>query len=472
MESPTDPNIGQVIEQKYRLLQYLGHGAFGKVYLAEHLFLKTQVVIKLSHEQASVDEHAAFRREAAAQSRVNDPHFVRLLDFGIAEGRSFIVREYVEGENLKDLLSQAGRLEVNFSLRVAIAVAEGLAALHKLGILHRDIKPTNIIVPNNPDDAKLLDFGIVGKLEVSTGQTMAGQLVGTPYYMSPEQFEAEAQSPAADIYSLATTLYEMIFGTLPFAGPSLPSIMRRKFSGDITFPTDEVVPQSLIAAIRRALSPEAKDRQQSAEELIRELRDILTNNASAEEVRHTTPIEAPKENTHGMMTIVSVILAVGGTIAWLSWGARYQVIGIIVGLLYALCGVFLSNTLGHWIKSRRTEVEIESGNLLLSSRSRINLGASLAIEVDKLITKVRRLDDKILATSLAIMVNEFQGASEGQIRQAAIMNVVQLLEKLTTRLSPWYVRHEKLLAATVTTVGILSGITTVIASVIKIAKGN
>ena len=150
-----------------------------------------------------------------------------------------------------------------------------------------------------------------------------------------------------------------------------------------------------------------------------------------------------------------------------------QVPRCCTGALIAISGFIVAGLLRQWIKSRRREVEIVSGNLLLSSKSRIDLTESLAFNVNHLIARVRRLDDKILATSLAIMVSEFQSAAEGQIRyKPAIMNVVQLLEKLTARLSPWYIRHEKLLAVAVTAVGIVSGVTTAAASIVKLFKGQ
>jgi len=479
MESHTDLHIDDVIDQRYRLSEFLGSGASGSVYLAEHLILKNRVVVKFLHGNASQDEHQRFAREAEIMARVEDPRVARLIDYGRTEaGRVFLVREYIEGSTLDHLIKQSGSLDLTVAIRIAIAIGNALVTLHDRGIVHRDIKPSNIIVPNNPDDSKLVDFGFVGRLQKETNTTVSGELFGTPLYMAPEQFQAEEQSPAVDIYSLAATLYHAIFGTVPFGSASLPTLMRRKMLGELDFPSNKIVPNSLSSLIRRCLSPKPSDRPQSAGEFITELQQFLhtyddvrveTRQAKAASAGTRHQVRTPG---HSMAPIIALIVAVLSTLVWLKWRESYPVIGVLLGIIYAVCGTILSNSLRRWIKSRRTEVEIESGNLLLSTRSRISLGASLALQVDNLITRVRGMDDRILATSLAIMVTEFQDAREDQTRQAAIMNVVQLLEKLTTRLSPWYVRYEKLLAVMVSAVGILSGVTAVATSIIKIAKGK
>jgi predicted Ser/Thr protein kinase len=483
MQPNLDPNINQSLLGRYRVVKLLGQGAFGKVYLAEHAALSVRVVIKVAHDSSSGEDRSAFLRETRALASVESPHLVRLFDSGTTEdGRAFLVREYVEGTSLDELIEISGHLELTVALEVGIAIARGLAALHGANILHRDIKPSNIIVPFHPEQAKLLDFGIVGRLQQDTNTTLAGELFGTPLYAAPEQLLAEAQSPAADIYSLAATLYQMIFGVVPFGGPSLHDIFQDKLAGNVRFPKDKRVPAALVSWIRRSLSPEAKDRPQDAADVISQLKKILeavgsdTDMLISGEAGRTTRLP-PELSSARANKVVNLAVLIGFLIAltmlvWSSWGRRYHLSGILLGICYATIGMILARWLRRWIKSRRTEIEIESGNLLLTSKAQINLGESLAIEVDKLITRVRRWDDKILATSLAIMVNEFQVAPEGQTRQAAIMNVVQLLEKLTARLSPWYVRYEKLLTIMVSAIGVISGITTVTASIIKIAKGK
>jgi serine/threonine protein kinase len=325
----------------------------------------------------------------------------------------------------------------------------------------------------------LMDFGVTGLLKVDTQRTMVGELFGTPYYMAPEQLEAQAQSPATDIYGLAETLYEMIFGKVAFPGRSLIEIVREKFAGSFSFPANENVPESLRSFLSRSFSVDPQNRPQSARAVIEELTAILKSLSTIVTVSTSPEINQPTASVASALPIRILLLAflvlaalVITTVAWVKWPELSRFLGVGLGALIAISGFIVAGLLRQWIKSRRREVEIVSGNLLLSSKSRIDLTESLAFNVNHLIARVRRLDDKILATSLAIMVSEFQSAAEGQVRQAAIMNVVQLLEKLTARLSPWYVRHEKLLAVAVTAVGIVSGVTTAAASIVKLFKGQ
>lgn len=479
MEPSSDSNINRVILDRYQIREQLGRGSFGTVYVADDLRALRRVVVKLSDFAGDETTRQAFFRETEVLAKVNDPHIVSLYDYGMTdEGYGYIVRQYVAGKTVSELLHEQGALEVGYSVGVAISVLEGLRQLHRADIIHRDIKPNNIIVPRGPDSAMLLDFGIVGKLQ-SSGETMVGEFFGTPYYMSPEQLEAKPQSSKSDIYSLGATLYEMIYGTPAFTGQSLSSVVYAKFAGQVKFPTDRNLPESLVSFIRRSLSVKPEARPQSAESAIEELQKILN---AYESVPHPQPPPAPVVDTvsdergqpwlAALVAIAAVVLAILGTWIWFRWGTRYQVLGIVIGVLYALSGIAVAMLLRELIRNRRDEVEIRSGNLLLASRSRIDLSASLALDVNNLIAKVRKIDDRILAASLAIMVSEFQSASEGQMRQAAIMNVVQLLEKLTKNLSPWYVKYEKLLAFSVSAVGIVSGLTTVATTILKMMRGQ
>ena len=498
-----DRNTGEIINGRYRIAKLLGRGAFGSVYLAHDMVVAQRpVVIKITHEPFDDNESTAFAREADTSAAVKDPNLMGVFDAGITEdGYSYIVREYIEGETLETILKRAGGpLDVVFAARIAIAVAKGLRSLHEEGIIHRDIKPSNVIIPNNPDDAKLTDFGIVGRLESKQGVTESGQIFGTPLYMAPEQLRAEPQSAAADIYGLGVMLYEMIYGIAPFAGKSVSEVIFSILEGQVRFPLVKGVPVSILSLIRRSMSVAPEDRPQSADQVIQELSEFLEPQtevldstsfsviadqklhfsanagqaASVASVNYDVSVPAmarsnvnPLPVTLGAIGIVVIALSI-----WLLWGVRYQLLGIVIGILLTAGGFALATIVRRWLKGRRSEVEVEAGSLLLSSKSRVNLSTSLAIEVDSLIARVSRLDDRILATSLAIMVKEFQAAKEAQLRQAAIMNVVQLLEKLTNRLSPWYVRHEKLIALAVTAVGILSGVTTVTASIVSMTKAK
>jgi hypothetical protein len=288
--------------------------------------------------------------------------------------------------------------------------------------------------------------------------------------MAPEQARGSRQSAAADIYSLGVTLYEMLYGRLPFHENSIDKLFASKLKGEVTFPPDTSIPQQVKTFVRRCLSTLPEDRPQSAAEVIAEVSKLLSRlKSSSDDIQPPPP---PAIQRRKLLVPVIVIAVIVSTLAWVRLGGRYQILGIITGVLYAASGIIIGKALHKWLKERRGQAEREAGNLLLSSKSTDSLSMSLALEVDNLICKVNRVDDKILATSLAIMVKEFQEAKEAQFRQAAIMNVVQLLEKLTTRLSPWYVRHEKLIALAVTVLGILSGITTVAKTIVDMKSGK
>ena len=480
MESPKEPNAERIIGGRYRVKSLLGTGAFGSVYLAFDVNTQREIALKLTNAKADEQEKEAFFREARTLGKVRHPNIAEIMDYGRTEkGEAYLVRSYVKGHTVDQLIKTDGPLELKQALTIALAVTRGLQALHEQGIIHRDLKPSNILVPDDPSRAMLMDFGVTGLLKVDTQHTMVGELFGTPYYMAPEQLEAQAQSPATDIYGLAETLYEMIFGKVAFPGRSLIEIVREKFAGSFSFPANENVPESLRSFLSRSFSVDPQNRPQSAGAVIEELTAILKSLSTTVTVSTSPEINQPTTSVASALPIRILLMAflvlaalVITTVTWLKWPELSRFLGVALGALIAISGFIVAGLLRQWIKSRRREVEIVSGNLLLSSKSRIDLTESLAFNVNHLIARVRRLDDKILATSLAIMVSEFQSAAEGQIRQAAIMNVVQLLEKLTARLSPWYVRHEKLLAVAVTAVGIVSGVTTAAASIVKLFKGQ
>jgi predicted Ser/Thr protein kinase len=464
----------KIFQNRYRLIETLGMGAFGAVYLAEDIeIFARKVVIKITKINDEFQRNL-FQREIEILSRISDPSVPRIFDAGITEdGNSYIVSEYIEGVSLDRLLRERERFSVKEALEITLYIAKGLSALHNIGVLHRDVKPSNIVlVPGTPKTTKLIDFGVVGVLE--DGLTPRGQIVGTPLYMAPEQIGGYMQSPAADVYSLGVTLYEMLFGRRPFDADSMSALIDRKLRDKIVFPS--ALPQQVESFLRRCLSISPEDRPQSGEEVVAEIHRLLRrlngNIASPPPPVDTlTPSPSPVPRRKFLVAI-TVIAGIVSTFAWVRFGGRYQILGIVTGALYVACGVVIGGALHKWLKKRRGEAEREAGNLFLSSKSRDSLSMTLAIEVDNLICKVNRVDDKILATSLAIMVKEFQEAKEGQSRQAAIMNVVQLLEKLTTRLSPWYVRHEKLIALSVTVLGIVTGITTVVKTVVDIKAGK
>ncbi|MBA2645839.1 MAG: serine/threonine protein kinase, partial [Pyrinomonadaceae bacterium] len=532
----------QIIDGRYRVVRQLGQGSFGTTLLAEDTMLSRRVVVKIAHDTGR-DSNAtvSITREAKAFASFHHPNVARLLDFGaLHDGRAYLVVEWVDGTSLRDILA-GGPVPLAPALAVLRALAEALGAAHAVGIIHRDLKPSNVIVPRGEsgplyDQAKLIDFGAFGKIRRSTGTTQTGEIYGTVYYMSPEQLLGQAQSTATDVYGLGVLLYEMLTGTTPFTGDSVPKVFS-KIIGEAP-----AIPRSLPVEIRtlleRWLSKDPQARPASAAAALVEIKEVSEVISSSSAAMVNSPpdsdlwdtadmpspppapqaypfpfppipaapspswatttlsvqVPAPKNSgwsfknpwvlLGGVAAAAAVMICV--LVLWLSGGAPPinanvsatptpghsppggvlvpRWLGVVFGFVLAGGGVALAVLLRRWLGRRRTDLERDASSIIFGSRSREILTASLALQVDEIVLKVRRLDERILANTLAIMVREFEDAKESQDRQAALMNAAQLMEKLTARLSPWYVQYEKLIAFFVALVGIATGLVSVTTS--------
>jgi predicted Ser/Thr protein kinase len=251
----------------YELVREIPGGGMGRVFEAIQLTLSRTVAIKvLRQELAESDDQAArFRREADTLARLDHENIVRVYDVVEHDGAHYIVMEYVGGPPLGELLAKAGRFPPAFARDVAVEIAGALSAAHGSGIIHRDIKPGNILF-TTAGRPKLADFGIARMLDTATNTQ--SQLVGTPYYMSPEQVRGEGLSPASDVYSLGVVLYEMLSGHVPFnaetpIGVALKHVQEAPPS---LADTDRDLPAELCRLIDRALDKDARRRYASAEE--------------------------------------------------------------------------------------------------------------------------------------------------------------------------------------------------------------
>jgi serine/threonine-protein kinase len=261
---------------RYEILSLLGEGGMGRVYKALDPVIGRTVAIKTLTTGSSDDELAEFRRrflrEARSAGRIAHPNVVTIYDVGEAEGTPFIAMEYVEGRTLRSILDAEGALAPERACRIAAQVAAGLAAAHRHLVVHRDVKPPNIMIaPGAP--VKLMDFGIA-KLPDGT-KTQTGLLLGTPVYVAPEQVVGGAVDGRSDIFSLGVVLYEMLTGTVPFAGMAvgalLYSVLNEAHPPPSAFNTK--VPAVFERILARALAKHPDDRYQDAAELARDLRD-------------------------------------------------------------------------------------------------------------------------------------------------------------------------------------------------------
>ncbi|MBL8608605.1 MAG: serine/threonine protein kinase [Myxococcales bacterium] len=283
---------GQLVTPNVRLVRPLGAGGMGSVWLADHLALKTQVVVKfmLGELRASSSARARFAREAAAAAQVKSPHVVQVFDHGITEdGVPFIVMEHLEGRSLGDLLRAEGPLSPRDVASIVSQTCRALGKVHAAGILHRDIKPDNVFLVDGEGDerfyVKLLDFGIAknvdrdgGEDEGQTAPTKTGQVVGTPYYMSPEQVTAQKDPDhTSDLWSVGVVAFEALVGQRPFGGNSFGGIAVAIASAPLPVPSavKADVPAAFDAWFARACARERAERFETARDLADALREAV-----------------------------------------------------------------------------------------------------------------------------------------------------------------------------------------------------
>jgi serine/threonine protein kinase len=275
-----EPN-SLVLGERFRVLNHLGGGGMGEVYLAEQVSLGRRVALKVLRrevgQQPGMSER--FRREARLLSSVEHPAVVRVIDFGQSQDATCLVMEFAEGETLLQHLGN-GPLAPDRGRRVLMQLAEGLAAIHDKGIIHRDLKPENVVLTPGPrgEQARLLDFGIAKLLDPdpdAKGLSQVGVVLGTPEYLSPEQAMGHPLDARSDIYSLGVLAYRVLSGNLPFNGPNARDYLLQHI-GTVPTPLVEVVPAmqddpDLSAIVMRCLAKEPRGRFQTAEDLVRAL---------------------------------------------------------------------------------------------------------------------------------------------------------------------------------------------------------
>jgi tRNA A-37 threonylcarbamoyl transferase component Bud32 len=235
-DAARDPRVGTVVGDRYRVLGCIGEGGMGAVFRAEHILMKKPVALKLLHAEMGQVEEAArrFEREAQSASRLNHPNIVSVTDFGRNHtGELFLVMEFVAGESLAELLAREGRLPVARACRLAGQILSALEHAHGQKVIHRDLKPGNVMLVQSPDPrlgetAKILDFGIAKITESSEGEqplTKGVMIFGTPSYMSPEQATGQEVDTRSDLYSCGIILYEMLTGKKPFEAEDVVKLM-------------------------------------------------------------------------------------------------------------------------------------------------------------------------------------------------------------------------------------------------------
>jgi eukaryotic-like serine/threonine-protein kinase len=268
--------IGRVFDDRYEVVRRLGSGGFADVYLANDRLLGRSVALKVLSSRYANDEQFVerFRREAHSAAGLNHPNIVQIYDRGEAEGTYYIAMEYLEGRSLKEIIVKYAPLSPELVTSVTVQILEALRFAHRRDVIHRDIKPQNIIVDND-GRVKVTDFGIARAGNAAT-MTEAGSILGTAHYFSPEQAQAKPVEAASDLYSLGVVMFEMVTGRLPFDGDNPVSIAMKHVHDQPPAPRNlnPLVPENLEAVIMRALGKRPVDRYLTAQAMLDDMRKV------------------------------------------------------------------------------------------------------------------------------------------------------------------------------------------------------
>jgi serine/threonine-protein kinase len=270
--------VGEIVGERYRIEEVVGAGGMATVYKADDLTLERPVAVKVMRREVvkEADQLERFRREARAAAKLSHPHIVTVIDAGEENSRPYIVFEYVPGETLKQRIKSEGPLAIPEAVAYAIEIGSALVAAHAAGLVHRDVKPQNVLLDPH-GHAKVADFGIARELEANDGLTKTGRVLGTTDYVSPEQAMGEEVSGQSDVYSLGIVLYEMLTGEVPFKGENHVAVAMKHVKDplpDVQAIRPEIS-HALAAVVEKMTAKEPVDRYLTAASAVSDLEDIL-----------------------------------------------------------------------------------------------------------------------------------------------------------------------------------------------------
>jgi len=312
--------IGEVVADRYEVEELVGAGGMSSVYRAHDRLLDRKVALKVMHQHYGADPEYVerFRREARSVAALSHPNVVTVIDRGEHAGRQFIVFEYVDGENLKQLIQRRGPAPVATALELAIQIAQALSFAHQHGLVHRDVKPQNVLL-NGDGRAKVTDFGIARSLDVQHSVTHTGTVLGTSDYIAPEQAQGSAVDEHTDVYSLGVVLYELLTGHVPFAGENFVAVAMRHINDEAAPLSDARpdVPPRVEAAVRRAMAKDPADRFPSMAAFCDELQACLADLHGATQVLpgRAPAAPAPRPRRRRRASAWPVVLALALLIA-------------------------------------------------------------------------------------------------------------------------------------------------------------
>ncbi len=504
--SPAFDVVKHALRDRYAIERVIGHGSMGTVYLATSVTNpETGPVAVKTFESVSDEVRARFLQELNAVARLSHPNILSIIGSGEIPGFLYLVMPFIDGKSVDRILDGNQTFSVRNALTICECVANALTLAHRHGVIHRDIKPSNVIVPSESgelryDKTLLSDFGAVGLIAPDTHATQIGQVFGTPLYMSPEQIQARAQTTATDVYGVGALLYRMIFGHPPFRGANIVDLMVRINTEPVSFPREPALPPPVLAFLKKCLAKNPGDRPKRIDLELRRLRDLVSPSTAVGRTPEITANEdalilsrtvqpvstparaaaaesAPSRATErapvrmprpyslatGAVLLVTAIICLVAT--QLELGPRAP--GIIVGVALIVGGIAVGLLVFRWIKTVKSDLRTDASRLLNIASDHTDLSASLTIEVNQLLARCRGLDEQFLGKSIALMIREYHGATSPDDRINALATAVGFVEKLSTRMSPWYVRNDKLIAFVVSAVGIASGVVAMIDTLLK-----
>ena len=316
--------VGEILAERYELEELVGTGGMSSVFRAHDKLLDRKVALKILHQQYGADEEYVerFRREARSVASLSHPNIVTVIDRGEHEGRQFIVFEYIDGENLKRLIQRRGPAPVATALELGMQIARGLSFAHQQGLVHRDVKPQNVLL-NGDGQAKVTDFGIARSLDVKHGMTQTGTVLGTSDYIAPEQAQGQMVDEHTDVYSLGVVLYELLTSEVPFPGENFVAVAMRHINEpppSIRDKRPDVSPH-LESVIQTAMAKEPADRFPTMADFCRELDACLAELQGG--ATTVAPALAPRSraqrarnlNPWPFLLVLAALLAIGAVIA-------------------------------------------------------------------------------------------------------------------------------------------------------------
>ena len=334
--SPNWPQslLGRTLENRYRLEEIIGVGGMGTVFRAQRLLIGDAAAIKVLHPTLLQDAEAAprFHREAQTAARLKHPNAIAIYDFAATGGLYFIVMEFFAGRSLGALIKeQPAGLPLPLAITITVQVCAALEEAHRQGIVHRDIKPDNILVQESAAglQVKVLDFGIAKLRDQTSNLTRTGSVMGTPQYMSPEQCLGEELDGCSDIYSLAIALYEMLTGRVPFHAPSLAAVIGQQVhkAPPPLRTHNPAVPPALETAVLRALAKNPAERPATAGHFAQELRTATTGSHSPSQISHKQWQAQPANSSEAAPTVNLAAVKRGPAVVNNSAGKAKKVCG-------------------------------------------------------------------------------------------------------------------------------------------------